>query len=63
MEISNRHRQLTAEEIRLVSKYDVKFIIGSDAHVPHRVGTCENAYARVKEAGLDPKRVVNLEFV
>ena len=62
MEISNRHRQLTTEEIRLVSKYDVKFIIGSDAHVPQRVGTCENALVRVKEAGLDPARVVNLLF-
>ena len=62
MEISNRHRQLTTEEIRSVSKYDVKFIIGSDAHVPQRVGTCENAVARVKEAGIDPARVVNLLF-
>lgn len=60
MEISNRHRQLTTEEIRLVSKYDVKFIIGSDAHVPQRVGTCENAIARIEEAGLDPARVINL---
>ncbi len=60
MEISNRHRQLTVGEIKLASKYGVKFIIGSDAHVPDRVGTCENAAARVADAGLDPARVVNL---
>ncbi len=60
MEISNRHRQLTTEEIRLASRYGVKFIIGSDAHVPDRVGTCERAAERVADAGLDPARVVNL---
>ena len=61
MEISNRHRQLTVEEIRIASKYDVSFIIGSDAHVPEGVGTCEGAVRRVIEAGLDPTRVVNLK--
>ena len=61
MEISNRHRQLTVEEIRIASKYDVSFIIGSDAHVPEGVGTCEGAVRRVIEAGLDPARVVNLK--
>ena len=60
MEISNRHRQLTTEEIILAEKSDVKFIIGSDAHVSARVGTCENALKRVKEAGLPGERIVNL---
>jgi putative hydrolase len=60
LEISNRHRQLTVEEIRIAAKYDVKFIIGSDAHVPQRVGTCENAVRRIIEAGTDEKRIVNL---
>lgn len=61
LEISNRHRQLTTEEIRLAAGFDVKFIMGSDAHTPDRVGTCERAVARMLEAGLDPARVVNLE--
>ncbi len=60
MEISNRHRQLTTEEIVLAAKSDVKFIIGSDAHVSARVGTCENALNRVKDAGLSMERVINL---
>jgi putative hydrolase len=60
LEISNRHRQLTVEEIRMAAKYDVKFIIGSDAHVPQRVGTCENAVRRIIEAGIDEERIVNL---
>ncbi len=60
MEISNRHRQLTVEEIRLASGFDVKFIIGSDAHEPAAVGSCGRALERIEEAGLDPARVVNL---
>ena len=62
MEISNRHRQLTVEEIRTVSGYGVNFIIGSDAHVPQRVGTCEKAVERAVLAGLDLSRIVNLEM-
>lgn len=60
LEISNRHSQLTVEEIRMAAEYDVKFICGSDAHVPQRVGTCERSAERVLAAGLDPGRVVNL---
>lgn len=60
LEISNRHSQLTTEEIRMAAQYDVKFICGSDAHVPQRVGTCERSSERVLAAGLDPGRVVNL---
>ena len=38
MEINNRHGCLTVEGIRQAAKYDVTFIIGSDAHVPGDVG-------------------------
>lgn len=62
LEISNRHRQLTVDEIKEAARYDVKFIAGSDAHVPERVGTCTFSAARVDEAGLDPGRVVNLVY-
>ena len=60
MEINNRHGCLSVEGIRQAAKYDVSFIIGSDAHVPGDVGTCEEALRRAKEAGLDCKRIVNL---
>ena len=60
LEISNRHKQLTVEEIRMAMKYNVQFILGSDAHVPQKVGECDIALARVREAGLEPERIVNL---
>lgn len=60
MEINNRHGCLTVEGIRQAARYDVTFIIGSDAHVPGDVGKCEEALARAVEAGLDLSRIVNL---
>lgn len=60
MEISTHHPHLTVEEIKASAKYDVKFIISSDAHVPQRVGDFEGGLARAKEAGLDLSRIVNI---
>ena len=60
MEINNRHGCLTVEGIRQAAKYDVTFIIGSDAHVPGDVGKCDEALRRAVEAGLNLKRIVNL---
>lgn len=61
MEISTHHKNLTIEEIRIAAKYDVKFIISSDAHQPCRVGDFEGGLARAEAAGLDIARIVNLE--
>lgn len=61
MEINMKHQHLTVEEIRIAAEYDVKFIIGSDAHVPEAVGSFEGSLARALEAGLDPGRIVNIE--
>ena len=61
MEINMKHQHLTEEEIRIAARYDVKFIIGSDAHVPQAVGTFQGSLARALAAGLDPDRIVNIE--
>ncbi len=61
LEISNWHKNLTVSEIRQVAKYDVKFIISSDAHSPEKVGTCDRGVERAKKANLDLSRIVNLE--
>ena len=61
MEINERHTCLTTEGIRTAMKYDVSFIIGSDAHSSDAVGSFKNALARALDAGLDPRRIVNLK--
>jgi putative hydrolase len=60
MEINNKHNCLTVEGIRTAMKYDVSFILGSDAHVPGDVGATNRAWPRVIESGLDTSRIVNL---
>ena len=60
LEINMKHEHLTIPEIQAAMKYDVKFIIGSDAHVPQAVGTFRGSLARALEAGLDPERIVNI---
>ena len=59
LEINERHTHLTVEEIKIAMKYDVKFIISSDAHFYEHIGIYNDAINRAKEAGLDLKRIVN----
>ena len=61
MEINNSHPHLTKETIIECAKEDVTFVIGSDAHVSEKVGNYQNALARIEDAGLDKKRVINLK--
>jgi putative hydrolase len=61
MEINMKHAHLTQEEIAVAARYDVKFIIGSDAHVPEAVGAYQASLARAFAAGLEPERIVNIE--
>lgn len=60
LEINDSHRHLNVNEIKIASKYDVKFVIGSDAHHEERVGNYNDALKRAEEAGLDLSRIVNL---
>lgn len=60
MEISTWHAHLTTEEIATCMKYDVKFIVSSDAHTPDRVGSFEGGLRRAAAAGLDFDRIVNI---
>lgn len=61
IEINAKHKHLTVDEIKIAAKYDVKFVIGSDAHISENVGSFEGPLARALEAGLDPERIVNIE--
>jgi len=63
MEISSRHKHLTAEEIKIAAKTDAKFIISSDAHAPELVGSYEGGISKAIEAGLDMSRIVNIEEI
>ena len=61
MEISTWHSHLTEDELLICKKYDVKFVISSDAHVPGRVGDAAVAIKRAFKAGIAPERIVNIK--
>lgn len=63
MEISTHHSHLTSEEIKICMKYDVEFIISSDAHIPKKVGSFEEGIKKAETAGLDLSRIVNIREV
>jgi len=60
MEINNHHNGLSVEGIKIASKYDVEFVISSDAHKPCDVGNCDAALERARIAGLDFSRIKNI---
>jgi len=60
LEINNHHEHLNFEEIKIASKYDVKFVINSDSHIKNSIGGFENALKLAKKAGLDLGRIINL---
>jgi len=63
IEINGKHKHLTEDEIKTASRFDVKFVIGSDAHVPEKVGEFKEQLLRALRAGLEPERIVNIERI
>lgn len=63
MEISSRHRHLTEDEIKIAMKYDIQFVISSDAHKPCQVGKYLGGLSRAVNAGLPISRIVNIREI
>ena len=58
-EINTSHKHMTVELIEIAASEGVKFVIGSDAHHPSRIGDFEHGIALAKEAGLTPDLILN----
>lgn len=61
VEINARHKNPDAEDLKIFAKYNVKFIISSDAHKPNDVGRYRRSLALAFEAGIPASRIVNIE--
>lgn len=59
LEINERHKHLTVEEIEIAMTHAVEFIISSDAHLASHIGVYDNVMQRVEAANLDKNRIVN----
>lgn len=62
LEINDSHSHLNTEEIKIASKYDVKFAINSDAHIKDNIGSYKNGLKAAVEASLDLSRIINIEL-
>ena len=60
LEINASHVSMTPAQIREAASYGAKFVIGSDAHTPERVGDFEKAIRAAEEAQVE-SRIVNAE--
>lgn len=61
LEINQRHKHLTTEQLIQIKDLDLEFILSSDAHSPEAIGEVEKAYASILSSGLDRKKIVNLK--
>lgn len=63
MEINRKHPYLGIAEIKEAARFDVRFVLSSDAHRVEDVGCYREALIRAFAAGLDPARIVNIASV
>lgn len=60
LEINSSHRFLNVNQIQNIKHINNKFIIGSDAHAPIKVGNFNLAMKTVRESGLDVSLIENI---
>lgn len=59
MEINAGHEHTTVEYIQIARAEGARFVLGSDAHSPDRVGDLAKAASLAQEAGLKAEEIVN----
>ncbi|NLY11660.1 MAG: PHP domain-containing protein [Firmicutes bacterium] len=59
LELNASHDHITPEFIEISAMEGAKFVIGSDAHTPSRVGDFKRVVELAKEAGLGPEQILN----
>lgn len=62
LEINSSHGFLNSNQLVKIKSIGNKFIIGSDAHVPHNVGNFDLAMKIIKEAGVDLSLIENIKI-
>jgi putative hydrolase len=61
VEINTKHRSLSAADLQTMMIADIRFIVGSDAHSPERVGDFISAIELIRGAEVEPWRVTNVK--
>lgn len=59
LEINSSHGYMTVDYVKIAAKQGVKFVLGSDAHTPKRVGEVEASIGVARRAGLTASDIIN----
>lgn len=61
LEINTSHKHLSTEDLKCIKDFNIKVIIGSDAHQKDNIGNYQNAIKRLEESEFPLNKVINLE--
>lgn len=61
IELNEKHMCFTQDEINRMLKYNVKFIVDSDAHSPKKIGKFKKVESAIEKYNIPKDRIVNLE--
>lgn len=61
VELNGKRINFTDQELDIMASEGVKFILGSDAHRPEKVGECNNGMNLIYRLGIPVSQVVNLD--
>ncbi len=61
VELNGKRINFTDRELLIMAEEGVRFIVDSDAHIPQRVGECNNAINTIFRLGLPLSQVVNID--
>ncbi len=61
LEINERHRHLSTEDLKELADLGLNYIVSSDAHRPADIARVPQALERIREAGVPVSQIVNIE--
>lgn len=61
LEVNSSHKHLSLEDLNIIKDYDIKVIVGSDAHHKDDIGNYTRALDRLEESQFPLNKVINLE--
>lgn len=59
IEINNKHCSLSEEQLKYLATTNCKYLVGSDAHEPEKVGDVDEMLSKALNAGIDIKNILN----
>lgn len=60
LEINSSHEHLSLDELKICSKYNIKFAINSDSHSVETIGDYNSGLDRVEKASISKDRIINV---